>query len=159
MFWEGVGINQSVTTGASATSTVITEAQLETVPNATLVRIRGEALVQVSAAAATPSACLAFMGIKLVSVAALAGASVSLPFTDVGSDWVWWYCVPMNLLGGSVAAPNGDGRVITRRVVIDSKAMRKVKLNEVLVWVSQNVVVTSTQTFEVDAGMRVLFKR
>ncbi len=158
-FWEGAKIDMTVTTGASISQPVVTEALLETVPNPTLVRIRGSLLIIMTASAATPGACLAVIGIKVVSGAALAGASISLPFTDIGSDWVWWQAIPMNLTGGSVAAPNSDGRSIVHRVDIDSKAMRKIKGNEVLVLVSQNVVGVSTQTFDVDGSMRVLFKR
>ncbi len=159
-FWEGVIINQSVTTGASATSTVVTEALLENVPRSTIVRIRGSVLVMLNSSAASPGASVLVMGIKLVSVAALAGASNPVPFTDVGSDWIWWTAVNINLAaGGSAGSPNVDGSTVTERVIIDSKAMRKVGINEVLVFVSQNVVVTSTQTVDVDANMRVLFKR
>ena len=158
-FWEGAGLNLTVTTGASVSATVVSEAQLEQVPNPTLVRIRGSLLVLVTAAAATPSSCVAFLGIKVVQAAALAAGAPAVPFTDIGSDWVWWQAVGMNLAGGTVAAPNSDGSTIVHRVEIDSKAMRKIKGNEVLVFVAQNVVATSTQTFDVDGGMRVLLKR
>ncbi len=159
-FWEGVGINQSVTTGASATSTVVSEALLENVPRSTIVRIRGFVLVMLNSSAASSGASILVMGIKLVSGAALAGAANEVPFTDIGSDWIWWSAVNINLAaGGSAGAPNVDGSTVTQRLEIDSKAMRKVPLNAVLVFVSQNVVVTSTQTVDVDAAMRVLFKR
>lgn len=158
-FWEGVNVNHTVTTGASIVSAVVTEAQLEQAPNPTLVRIRGFVLVIMTSSAATPGNCLAVLGIKVVQAAALAGTAVAVPFTDIGSDWVWWTTVALNLTGGSVAAPNSDGRSIVHRVDIDSKAMRKIKGNEVLAFVSQNVVLTSTQTFDVDGAVRVLLKR
>jgi len=138
---------------------LISEAILENVPEPTVVRMRGDLLIQVTASAATPGRCNAFLGIKLTTAAALAGTAVELPFTDIGSEWIWWTVVPLFLAGGSVAAPNSDGRSIVHRVPVDSKAMRKVTNNSVLVLVSQNAVVTSTQTFDVVGAVRVLLKR
>ena len=159
MHWDGADVNLTVTTGASVVGTLVSEANLENVPNATLVRIRGELLVMLTSSVATPGACHAYMGIKLTTSTALAAPSVELPFTNIGSDWIWWTTVPLNLTGGSVASPNSDGRSIVHRVMVDSKAMRKTSLNQVLVLVVQNVVVTSTQTFDVNGGLRMLFKR
>lgn len=151
--------NQTVTTGASVAQAVVTEANIENFPDPTLVRIRGELLVMMTASAATPGRCLATMGLIKVSAAALAGASVPLPSTDQASDWIWWQTVALELSGGSVAAPNSDGRSIVKRIEIDSKAMRKFSQNEVLIFVSENLVATSTQTFDVLGGARCLFKR
>jgi hypothetical protein len=100
------------------------------------------------------------MGIKLASSAAITGTAVEVPFTDVGSDWIWWKAVPLVLLtGGSVASPNGDGLTSNVRIEVDSKAMRKVKLNEALVLVMENLVSESTTTVGVDGAIRILFKR
>jgi len=158
-FWEGGIIGGTVTTGSSFAQALVSEALMEGVPNPTLVRIRGSILVVMTASAATPGACLATFGIKVIQGAAFAAAAPALPLTDVGSDWVWWTTVPMSLTGGSVAAPNSDGRTIVHRVDIDSKAMRKVKGNELLVFVAENTAVLSTQTFDVDGAVRVLLKR
>ncbi len=159
-FWEGTNFNMSITTGASVVSTLITEATLEQSPVPTLVRIRGSCLLNIISSAAVPSSTLVVMGIKLASSAAVAGAAVEVPFTQIGSDWIWWKAIPLVLLtGGSVASPNGDGLNSNTRVEIDSKAMRKVKLNELLVFVVENVVSESTTTVGVDGAVRVLFKR
>jgi len=158
-FWEGASVNSTVTTGASVINTVLSEAQLENVPAPTIVRIRGSILVQVTASAATPGRSSCVLGIKLTTGAALAGAAVEQPLLDIGSDWIWWTAVPLFLAGGSVAAPNSDGRSIVHRVEVDSKAMRKTGINSVLVLVAQNEVITSTQTFDVQAVLRVLLKR
>ncbi len=159
-FWEGAGINLSVTTGTTGFQTIVSEALLENSPNPTLVRIRGSILVMLNSSAASPGACLAVCGIKVVQAAALAASAPAAPFTDIGSDWIWWTTVAINLAaGGSAGSPNVDGQTVMQRIVIDSKAMRKIKGNEVLVFMAENVVVTSTQTFDVDGAMRVLFKR
>jgi len=159
-FWEGNAVNQTVTTGASLITTLVSEALLEQTQVPTIVRMRGDVLVQITASAAVPGRCIAFMGIKLTTAAALAGAAVELPSTDIGSEWIWWTAVPLNLAsGGSAAAPSTDGTTVVHRVSVDSKAMRKVNQNSVLVFVSQNLVVTSTQTFDVLGAVRVLIKR
>ena len=159
-FWEGGQVNASVTTGASVVATLVTEANLEQSPNPTLVRIRGNLLVTLISSAAVPSSTHMVMGIKLASSAAITGTAVEVPFTDVGSDWIWWKAVPLVLLtGGSVASPNGDGLTSNVRIEVDSKAMRKVKLNEALVLVMENLVSESTTTVGVDGAIRILFKR
>ncbi len=140
-------------------STVVSEAQLENAPNPTLVRIRGSILVSLTASAASPGRVLAVLGIKVIQAAAAAAAAPALPFTDIGSDWIWWTTVPLFLASGTVGSPGGDGLTTNHRVEVDSKAMRKIKGNEVIAFVSQNVVLTSTQTFDVQGALRVLLKR
>ncbi len=141
-------------------STLVTEAILESSPNPTLVRLRGSLLVTLISSAAVPSSTFVALGVKPTSGAAISGSAVEVPFTDIGSDWIWWKIVPLVLLtGGSVASPNGDGLTSNVRIDVDSKAMRKVKLNEALVLVMQNVVSESTTTVGVDGGIRVLLKR
>ncbi len=149
-----------MTTGASVVQELVSEAILENVPEPTLVRIRGSILVTLISSAAVPSSTFMVMGIKLASAAAVTGASVEQPLAQIGSDWIWWTVVPLVLLtGGSVASPNGDGLNSNVRVPVDSKAMRKVKNNELLVLVMQNSVSESTTTVGVDGGVRCLFKR
>ncbi len=158
-FWAGVAVNQTITTGASVVTTVVSEADLENVPDPTLVRCRGDVLVQMTASAATPGRVVITMGIIVVRATALAVPAVPSPLTRGDSDWIWWTAVGLNISGGSVAAPNSDGRSIVKRVMIDSKAMRKIKPNEAIVFVMENIVLTSTQTVDVLGGLRLLLKR
>jgi len=151
---------QTVTTGASVVSTLISAVSAETFPVPTLVRIRGSLTVEATAFGATPGQVIAHMGIAVVSQAALAGSAVSLPFTDGSRDWIWWNAVPLSIRSGNVTSPTGPRPfLMTARVDVDSKSMRKIPGDSVLVFVSQNVVVTSTATFEVQLGLRMLLKR
>jgi len=159
MFWLGNSMQHTATTGAAVANALSSEADLENVPNATIVRVRGMLTAQITSTAAVPGRCLITCGIKVATASALAGGTLQQPFTDIGSDWLWWTSIPLSVLGGTVAAPDADGRLLTARIDIDSKAMRKTGLNDVLVFVTQNTVVTSTQTCDVLAGIRVLFKR
>jgi len=159
--WEGGVVNVTATTGAGFTDTIITEAILENVPNPTIVRIRGSLLLRVTAIAAAPSVSLITMGIKLTSGSALAAGigAIELPSDEVGSDWIWWSSRAFNA-DTALAAVNGDdGEALATRVEVDSKAMRKVQPNQVLIFVAQNSALTSTQSIRISGLVRVLLKR
>ena len=158
-FWVGGFINQTITTGVVGTTPVVTEAALENVPDPTLVRCRGDLLVQMVSSVATPGRVHVAMGLIVVRATALAVPAVPGPVSRVDSDWLWWTLVSLNVSGGSVAAPNSDGSTVVHRVTIDSKAMRKIKPNEAVVFVTENFAVTSTQTVDVLGGVRILLKR
>ena len=158
--WEGGSFNISVVTSGSSFISLVSEAILEQIVNPTIVRIRGEVLVTLLSSAAVPSSTFVFLGIKLASQAAFGASAVEVPGTDIGSDWIWWKTVALVLLtGGTVASPNGDGRNSNVRFEIDSKAMRKVRSNEQLVLVAQNIASESTTTVGIDGGVRVLLKK
>ncbi len=151
---------QTVTTGASVTSAIISAVSAETFPVPTLVRIRGEITVAIASSAATPGRVNVFCGIAVVSQAALAGAAVSLPFTDGSRDWIWWSVFPLKITSGNITTPTGEEPFnLTTRKTIDSKSMRKIPGDSALVFVTENVVVTSTQTVDVQYGVRMLLKR
>ena len=158
-FWEGGNIGLNVVgTGTNVVSTVIPESSLENVPNSTLVRIRGSVMVAVTVGT-VGAAFTATLGIKLATAAAVAGATVEGPNTEIGSDWIWWSTVGLSVQN-TIGLEQPHGSVIMSRYIdIDSKAMRKVGLNQVLVFAAQNTVIAGTGTFEVFGGVRVLFKR
>ena len=160
MFWEGAGNVLTPTTGASLVFTCVGETTLENVPNPTLIRIRGEVLVYLTAVGASGAQALASMGMIIQSKAAIAAgvASMPSPFTDIGSDWLWHYQVPL-ALRGSIGADNEALGAHVARIYIDNKSMRKVEQNQALVFIVENVVLTSTVTFQLSAGLRFLFKK
>ncbi len=158
--WEGSQISLSLTTAVQAQGSLVSESVLETFPNPTIVRIRGEVNVAVTAAGAGGANSNCVMGIKLTTASAFAagGASVESPFTEIGGDWIWWHSATMR---NSAAFTTTDsdldgGRFV--RVPVDSKAMRKVGPNQVLIFVAHNVVSGSTQTLVVGGVIRVLLK-
>ncbi len=158
--WEGSNVALSLTTGVQAQQAIVSETVLETFPNPTVVRIRGEVIVAISAAVGANGANANItLGMKLTTASAFAagGASVESPNTEIGSDWIWWNAVPMR--AASTAAPsNPDGIGLLARVVVDSKAMRKVGPNQVLILVAHNVVGGSTMTVALSGTIRVLLK-
>ena len=92
MTWEGAEINATATSGGAVVNTLVSEANLENVPNPTIVRIRGHVLVRQTAQGAAGTRGEAFMGIKLATGLAISAgiASIEKPFSDIGSDWIWW---------------------------------------------------------------------
>jgi len=73
------------------------------------------------------------MGLILVTETALAASAIPLPGTDVGNDWLWIDSAVV----GSQADDQIGGAVTVERMVVDSKAMRKVNNNQALVLVLQ----------------------
>ena len=159
VFWVGANFLNLVGSGTNVVSSIQSEAELENVPNSTLIRIRGECLVIVDTASATPSRAQATLGIKFATTAAFTGGTVEGPNSSIGSDWIWWSTVSLQLESGTVGSPGGDGTSIVKRVEIDSKAMRKTPLNAQLIFASENSTVTALMSFDVLGTVRLLFKR
>ena len=149
--WEG-GFGSSLASGAgSFVTTLVSEAILEARPAPTVVRCRGEfwAKSQTSAINSRVTA-----GIIVVTAKALAAGVASLPspLTDVGSDWLWWDTYD---LAWQTGEPIESGAV---RRLIDSKAMRKVGLNTVVVMVVEVTSISGTPSVDIAFGVRVLLK-
>ena len=149
--WEGA-FGSSLASGAgSFVTTLISEAVLEARPAPTLVRCRGEfwAKSQTSAVNARVTA-----GIIVVTAKALAAgvASLPTPLTDVGSDWLWWDTYATAWQTGEPIETGGFRRVI------DSKAMRKVGLNQVVVMVVEVTSISGTPSVDIVFGVRMLLK-
>jgi len=158
--WEGAVINLTSTTGADVAQALVTETTFENHPNPTIVRMRGHLLLSVVSGAAAPSDAIIFMGIKLTTASAFAAgvASLEAPFPDIGSDWIWWDVRSMRTRVAVVATDSGSTSLDTR-VNLDSKAMRKVEPNKLLMLMVTNLVVTSTMSVEVRGGVRILLKQ
>ncbi len=119
----------------------------------TIVRLRGEILIK-----GTPDAIAddAVVGLGMIVVsdasAAVGGVSVPGPIADLGAPWVWHRFV--SLAAGSTGLLGDDlGSVV--RVMVDSKAMRKLGPAESLILVGE----TSTNDYSVvsaNGGIRGL---
>ena len=158
MFWEGSNGTFAIATGGSAIQTIVTEAALENTPNPTLIRVRGEVIVMVTAIGAANAKAICSLGLIIQSNAAIAAGAGAMPQpnADVGSDFLWHRMVPLHVDN----AIDTEGKLGTQasRFEIDNKAMRKFGLNQGLVLNVQNTVLVSTMSFEVTFAMRLLFK-
>ena len=154
--WNGNSIDLADVAVAGAFSVILTEALLENTPNGTIVRLRGEIFVTVDNAISDPlSRGMITMGIMLVDNKALAAGigSLQLPLTAIGSDWMWWYSTGFGEVGSTTVSDIG-----VSRVVVDSKAMRKVSGNQALVFVCQVVNCEGAPVANVCGTVRVLCK-
>ncbi len=155
MTWEGAVLDFSnIVTGTPQFTTLISEATLENFPTPTLIRVRGR-VAALTDDSSTPSGfAQVIMGIIKVTSAAFAAGAVPTPATDESSDWLWWDAATI----GAAAADVIGQEVTIDRLIVDSKAMRKIGNNEVVVFVTELVVCEGTMVANVCGHMRVLLK-
>jgi len=158
MFWLGANVFDTVLSGGVDTNTVVVEADIEDVPNPTLIRVRGNGLIRVSAIGAAGATALFTLGlIKQGTRAVSAGVGgMPVPQGTISSDWLWHIQIPLQV---PTAVAENDSIPQNFRFEIDNKAMRKFDLDEALVLNAQNTVVLSTMTIEYCVAMRFLFKK
>ncbi len=123
-------------------------------------RTRGSALVTVTAVSQAHGGAQGAFGLGIVSLQAFNAGQVSIPSPITNDDWDGWLVHQMFNVA-SITATIGDGvnsEGVTQRFNIDSKAMRKTGLNEVLVGVFEFKTEFGTATVKFDALTRLLLK-
>ena len=152
-FMRSVGLAQGATQSFGSVSAIQADVQAK----ATLIRMRGQGIVQFDPAGVADAVEFA-LGIIIVSTdAATAGAaSCPSPVEDADSSWIWHQIVP---LGPSLqAAQENTDLSATVRFDIDSKAMRKVGPNETILFMADLAAVTGTGSVDFNVAARLLFK-
>ncbi len=102
----------------------------------TLLRSRGEIIIFATPDAASDDDVVG-LGIIVVQEAAatVGGTSVPGPVNDIDADWLWHRFVGLD--GGAVSAADSASILTNRIIEIDSKAMRRVKRDQVIVLVAE----------------------
>ncbi len=120
----------------------------------TLVRVRGRVAIQLDAAGVDERVLVAVGLIKVKTAAAVAGiASVPTPNTETAADWLWFNYQWVS--AGAEAAVNQNS--LFDVVEVDSKAMRRCKADESLIFVAEVCdTVDMGGTVDVQYGIRVL---
>ena len=148
---------QLATIGNSATKTVgnnraIGVAFLEAL---TLVRVRGTGFIFMDPGAIGE---IILVGVGLIIVKAdafaIGATAVPGPITDLDADWLWHRIVPLGPTAQAAQAGNLVPQV--ERFEIDSKAQRKVKPNDSLVFVAEGDVSAGAPTYDAHLGCRHL---
>jgi len=165
-FWETTSTTalQTLTAGATeeVVNTLVLESELDSVPNPTLIRIRGHVFQRLGAASNLVEDCILLAhAIMIVDAKQLAigVTAMPLPLSDNSEDFLW---ADSTFLSRGTTASVGEQMGIEQSdIVIDSKAMRKITLNQVVVMVTQMDVQSGTSGRDVDFGlqMRLLFKK
>ena len=157
MFWLGVTGSTSVATGTVTTKSAVSESALETIPNPTLIRVRGEIIIHPSSIAAAGATAVIGMGLIIQSSRAVTAGVVGMPtpVSEIGSDWLWH---KMSIIDVQSAITVEDGITQNVRFDVDGKAMRKFDLNQALQFNSENTGISGTLTAEIVFAFRFLFK-
>ena len=165
-FWETASTTALVPladggTTASVTA-IVSEAELDNVPNPTLVRIRGHVFNRLSTVADALGDCILVAHAIMVVDAkqlAIGVTAMPLPLTDNSEDFLW---ADSAFLSHGLSSVGGlDGNRAMVNLVIDSKAMRKITLNQVLVMVTEMDVQSGTAGTGMQFGfqLRALLKK
>ena len=121
---------------------------------ATLLRVRGTGSVQMVPGAAN-DVKLVGLGLIIVSdqAAAAGAASCPSPLDDPEDDWLWHNIWMLRSQTGTIAEAS-----LTQvyQYAVDSKAMRKIRGNESLVFVADGDNVSGTPTADIAATYRLL---
>ena len=147
--WTGFVVGDTLVTSTQVILFQFTSGAVETI-----LRVRG-----VLRALAIPDTALdeTTLGLGLIvvsdSAAAAGGVSVPGPAADFDSPWVWHQFVPLISAAATAASDVAIG--LQDKIVVDSKAMRKLGAAETLVMVAQ---ITNSQfvTVRVQGGVRLL---
>ena len=151
--WTGTffkALNQDIATGVGTAIAIVSFNSRQT-----LYRVRGQVFASLDPGAADEFAIIGLGMIIVTDDAIAAGkASVPDPVSDPEAGWLWY---GMLSIGASDVTTNPGAAEGVDRLVIDTKAMRKVRDNESLVFV-QSVGSSNDQagTYNLLAGLRVL---
>ncbi len=155
MSWAGIALDlPDLTVVTPLLLTVISEADLENFPTPTLVRSRGRIRAYTDTSSTPGSFGVVTMGMIVIRKSALAGAAFPSPIQEGDSDWFWWDSLSV----GSDAADVIGSTVTVDRIVVDSKAMRKIGNNEVIVFVAELTTCEGTMVVNLCGSLRLLLK-
>jgi len=124
---------------------------LETFPTPTIIRVRGELAVFVDSALAADAVFAVSMGLMVLPTATI--TIPPSPLGDIGSDWFWWDTTTVR---GTTGLELDTASV--SRIKVDGKAMRKVGLNETVVFVAAMNNCEGTGQANVCGNLRFLLK-
>ncbi len=118
----------------------------------TLMRSRGSVIGSVDGAVDNDKACVA-VGLIVVTEEQLAAgaASVPSPHDDLDAEWIWHGFLLLQAQGTSTDQPG-----LTSRLEIDSKAMRRMKQTQSIVFAADNTPLAGTPAVDVTFGVRHL---
>ncbi len=125
-------------------------------PNLTIIRIHGTVNIALRVADASLSGFNYAMGIGVVTLDAFTAGigSVPKPFDDISwPGWMWHHMGALHSPVGALVQDMGAQKVLN----FESKSMRKLRLNEVLMWVVQ-VGESGASTIDFEGATRVLVK-
>ena len=155
-FGPGGTTQQTSTTGSSV---ILGAYVTPTVDGLTVVRIRGDLMLYLSATTGAVDGFLGAVGIGLSTEAALDVGVGSVPTPITEEDWDGWlYHRYFSVRGPGAAVPTiGIDMTSTFREAVDTKAMRKLN-EESGLYFAVEMVLTGTATLRMQFNSRMLLK-
>ena len=152
--WTGLAAG-AATTGAITTAGFFQELVAINI-STTLYRLRGEVLAHLTTSVAANAVKALGIGIKVVSQDAVSSGAGAMakPLANLSADWIWHGFI---LLTRNTTTETESAGLVSQRLTIDSKAMRRMKPNQSLVLVIDPVNLAGSETAEVSFGVRALF--
>ncbi len=126
--------------------------------SSTVTRSRGEVLAQIDGPVDNDQADVT-CGLIVVTPEQLAAGATSIPdpFTDMDAEWIWHGFLLVQANAGTGVGASLNALSVVARLTIDSKAMRRIKQNQSVVFVVKNTNLGGTPTVDVFVGCRQLF--
>ena len=159
--WTGVGPFSSVVQSATVGGTTLIDTGLTTIERVMLVRIHGELMIWLPVVTSIGDGFSKFhAGIGIVTSDAFTAGVASVPNPGNDADWPgWiWHHFGSSIIGLSVTESENTGALSMVRLPIDSKAMRKLRINEALFGSVQFDTEVGAATVSFAMNTRVLFK-
>ena len=166
-FWETTSTNTLITLTdggtVAAVNALVLEAETDSVPNPTVVRIRGQVFARLGSNGDAQSDCVLISHAIMVvdsKQLAIGITAMPLPLTDNSEDFLWFGS--QFVANATIGAPTTAMSSFNMdKLDVDSKAMRKMTLNQVLVMVSEMKQQSGTAGADVQFGFnhRILFKK
>ncbi len=150
-FWNTIG---EALSGNNVPAKILGTAHIVSNAPNTLVRIRGTVAVSLDSGAVNEAFLIRAGIIKVMPDAFAAGAgSIPSPVDDPEAEWLWHSYFPLRALATGNDSLSGGG---VQRTEIDSKAMRRVKTNERLVFMVDATILSGSPTMDFTYGFRTL---
>ena len=147
--WNGTGVGLSISSGGSQLSDITGQFGAA----GTIFRVRGELLASIDSPTDGAKVLITAGIIRITEEQLAVGiTAVPNPLADLDADWLWHGFVPLMFVTPDAASGEAAGRL-----VIDSKAMRKMRQGELLGMVVDSNALTGTDAVDIVFGVRILF--
>ena len=156
--WEEGPGGTAMSSSATSEVKIMGAGAQAVVDGLTIVRTRGLLSFSLGLATAAQDGFLGAFGLCIVNENAggIGVTAVPTPITDLGWDG-WFYHTFFDIRSGVVSSSSNPGPKDQHQIQVDSKAMRKIDLGDIIFAVIE-VVETGTATMDMSFNSRILLK-
>ena len=151
----GFGPGSCVETSVSGVGSLFVGASVSPTTSLTVVRLRGRLQVQLLTASEVGGGFCGAFGIGLATAAAVAAGTTAVPTPIVEQEWDGWlFWTPVQII--ATATDEFTGPSASLNIEVDTKAMRKLEVEDALYAMLEMEVEEGTATGEARFDSRVL---